>query len=201
MRFYRWTEVGGADEPETVQPWILKRLQLVGLKEWDLDAGRYIEDWSPNNTAYYEWEGEHEDLACTTFNLHVYSPRLKRLMESLMVEGIQYLPLRIKHLHSDQEVHGYHIANYLHVIDCLDRERSRYEIWTEETLLFPEKVPWKIGKFRDVRKAVLERGRIGGVRVFRLWGWEMMVVVREDVKRAIEEAGLTGCQFWELEVV
>jgi hypothetical protein len=58
-----------------------------------------------------------------------------------------------------------------------------------------------LGTFRDVTKAVIDSKKIGDVPIFRLWGWEMMILVREDVKRAIEEAGITGCIFREIEVV
>jgi hypothetical protein len=81
------------------------------------------------------------------------------------------------------------------VIDCLDRHKSKYEIWTQDNLLFWQKRPWMLGRFRDVQRAVLDETKIGRTPVFRLWGWEAMVVVRDDLKRAIADAGVTGCRF------
>ena len=38
-------------------------------------------------------------------------------------------------------------------------------------------------------------------RLFRLGEWKMMVLVGEDMKEAIEQAGITGCRFTEIETV
>jgi hypothetical protein len=197
MRFFRWSQEGGTDEAESPVSWYLNT-QLTDQVKWDLLAGRYIEDWNPNTIAFYEDDLEHTDFPFTDNDLPVYSPRLKRLMETLKIEGIQYLPLQIKHKHSDTWVHGYHIANYLYTVDCLNREHSICQIWTKENLLFWEKRPWLLGTFRDVSKAVLDSTQIGNKRLFRLWGWRRMVLVREDVKEAIEDARITGCRFTEL---
>jgi Immunity protein family (Imm11) len=199
MKFYRWLQYGGAGDPKPPLLWYL-HIQLVNFNERDLMAGRYTENWDPDTIALYDDEVEYTDFPFTNNDLPVYSPRLKALVERLGVEGIQYLPLRIRHRHSDKEVQGYYLVNYLHVIDCLDRERSIYQIWTKDNLLFWEKRPQMLGTFRDVQKAVLDPTKVGNFRIFRLWGWEMMVIVRADVKQAIGKANLTGCRFDELEV-
>jgi hypothetical protein len=57
-----------------------------------------------------------------------------------------------------------------------------------------------LGTFRDIRKAVLDLEKIRDNRLFRLWGWGYTVVVRSDLKEAIEDAGITGCRFKRLAV-
>jgi hypothetical protein len=47
---------------------------------------------------------------------------------------------------------------------------------------------------------VINSDKIGDAPNFRLWGWDM-IIVREDVKQAIEEAGITGCVFHEIEAI
>jgi hypothetical protein len=200
MRYFRWSQYGGADEYEPKSVWDLS-IQLININEWDLMAGKYIEEWDTNTTAYYDEEEEHTDYPFATSLLPVCSTRLKSLMENLGLENIQYLPLRIIRRDGPKEVDGYYIANYLNVIDCLDRERSVYQVWTKDNLLFWEKRLQRLGTFRDVTKAVIDSKKIGDAPIFRLWGWEMMVVVRENVKQVIEEAGITGCMFREIEVV
>ena len=196
--FYRWSQDGGADEPEPPAGGYLD-LPLSSHSDWDLRAGRRIEKWDPNAIALFDEEAEPPDFPFTSNDLPVFSPRLKALMESLGVEGIQYLPLRIRHQASGREVQGYQLANYLCLIDCLDWDRSVYQLWTKDNLLFWEQRPHMLGTFRDVQKAVLDSSRIGTVPIFRLWGWEVMVVVRGDIKRAVEAAGMTGCWFSALE--
>ena len=201
MRYFRWSQFGGADEYEEPKlVWDLSIL-LKNINEWDLMACKYIEDWDCTTTALYEEEVEYTDYPFTSCLLPIYSTRLKLLMEDLGMNDIQYLPLKISRKDGAKEVDGYYIANYLRMIDCLNREQSVYQVWTRDTLLFWEKRPFMLGTFRDVRKAVLDSDKVNNAPIFRLWGWEMMVIVREDVKQAIEKAGITGCVFRGLEVL
>ena len=47
----------------------------------------------------------------------------------------------------------------------------------------------------------MRREAIGEARVFRVEEFDLIVVIRGDVKQAMEGAGITGCWFQELEVV
>lgn len=196
--YFEWIQNSSDWAPDDRVEWFLE-IELRNFNEWDLMAGRYISNWDENTIVYYDIESGHTDYPFTNVDLPIYSPRLCQLMQKLKMGDIQYLPVRLKHKESGREIEGYHIANYLRIIDCLDRERSVYQIWTKENLIFWEKRPHKLGKFRDVRKAVLDVNRIGDARLFRLWGWQMMVIVREDVKVVIEEVEITGGRFVKVE--
>jgi len=196
--YYRWDQGRSDLAPYDREEWCLE-IELRNLNKWDLMAGRYISVWDVDTIVYYNNESGQTDYSFTDINLPIYSPRLCQLMGELKMEDIQYLPVRLKHKERGREIEGYHIANYLRLIDCLDREHSEYTIWTKENLLFWERRSYMLGTFRDVRKAVLDITRAGDARLFRLWGWEMMVIVREDVKTAIEDAGITGGRFTKLE--
>jgi hypothetical protein len=198
MRYFRWPQYGGDDNVPSLV-WDLS-IQLSNISEWELMAGKYIERWDTNTIAYYNEEVEYTDFPFTGL-LPVYSTKLKSLMENLGIKDIQYLPLKIKRRDGAKEVDGYYIANYLKVVDCLDREQSEYQIWTKDNLLFWEKRPNMLGTFRDITKAVIDVNKISNVPIFRLWGLKMMVIIRGDIKQALEEAGITGCIFREIEVV
>jgi hypothetical protein len=202
MKYYEWWPDDGEDDPDLIPQWSLElELEVVGYHEWDFTEGNAISNWSAATTAYYEGKVKLTDYPFTIPQIPVCSDRLKQLMVQLGVNGIQYLPLQVRHRESNNEVEGYSIANYLHIVDCLDRQRSRYQVWTKENLLYWEKRPYMLGTFRDVTKMVLDSAKIGSRPLFRLWGWTLTVIVREDIKRAIEEAGITGCLFAEREVV
>jgi hypothetical protein len=199
LRCFRWSQDLQEDDPNLVV-WDLK-IDLIGYDAWDLRSGHMIEHWDPDTSAYYENEtAVRTDFPSTSFMLPVYSPRLRILVDQKGIDGIQYLPLKVRHRATGRHVYGYHLVNYLHVVDCLDRGRSVFQTWTKDNLLFWEERIWMLGAFRDVSRVVLDSGKLGNVQVFRLWGWEEMVVVREDLKLAIEEAGITGCRFTELEI-
>jgi hypothetical protein len=78
----------------------------------------------------------------------------------------------------------------------LDLERSIYDVYGPDWIR-----PEQRGQIAGVWKAVLRREAIGEARVFRLEEFDLIVVIREDVKAAMEGAGITGCWFQELEVV
>jgi hypothetical protein len=196
--YFRWDQGRSDLAPNDREEWCLE-IELRNLNKWDLMAGRNISAWDVDTVVYYDIENGQTDYSFTDINIPVYSPYLCQLMRELKMEDIQYLPVRLKQKESGREIEGYHIANYLRLIDCLDREHSEYVIWTKENLLFWERRSYMLGTFRDVKKAVLDITRAGDARLFRLWGWEMMVIVREDVKTAIEEAGITGGRFTRLE--
>lgn len=201
MRFYRWLPVASHDASGQFSPnWSIELTELpTGIDWWDLDRGRYIQNWDPNVIATFSEDVKPTDFPFVDHLIPIYSPGLKALIERLGIERIQYLPLRLRGRESGREIGGYCIANYQSVIDCLDRERSIYRVLTKENLLFWEKRPWKLGTFDNVVKVVLEVEKIADARLFRLWGWSPMVIVREDVKQAIEDAGITGCRFTKME--
>jgi anthranilate phosphoribosyltransferase len=58
--------------------------------------------------------------------------------------------------------------------------------------------PEKVGEYRYVHGMRIDPTRVGDARIFRTWGWRIALVVSEDLKRAIEEAGLTGARFVEV---
>lgn len=200
MQYFRWSQNGYASQPETII-WHLERIDLIGYDHWSLRLGKYIEDWDENTTAFYSTETDHTDFPFAAHDIPIYSPRLSALMKILGESSIQYLPIKIENNTNNHIVHGYCIANYLSVIDCLDRDRSNYQLWTEDNLLYWEDRPWMLGTFRDVKKAVLDTSKIGDNQIFRLQGWEVMVVISQDIKEKIAKEKITGCVFTEIETV
>jgi hypothetical protein len=199
MKYFRWLSYEVEHSNEQKEVWNLT-FQNPQINEWDFMSGKYVDEVEIL-TVYYDTESEHTDYPFGPGLLPVYSSRLKSLIDGLGINEIQYIPLRIKHKHSDKEVYGYFLANYLSVIDCLNREKSIYQIYTKENLLYWEQRPYMLGTFHYVNNAILDVDKIGDARIFRLWGWEVMIIVREDVKQAIEEAGITGGGFLELQVI
>ena len=189
-KYYKWYE----DRSDSGKPTILlTRLQLKGLDEWDFIEGKPIKKWDPKNTGYYEYDGVADDLLCTTMLVHVISERLKRLLESLDLKGVQYLPLRIEKEDGGSRLDDYYVLNVNRKIACLDMHKSDYVLWGDER---PDRRP---DELRDLRHAVLSLSKIGGARIFRLAEWELHLVVEEGIKEAITREKLTGSCFASLE--
>jgi len=196
MRFYRWTansenngivwhfQVRGWEDDFELK-WRLEEGRPLGEAEWDLEAMAY-------------WDEEYM-LADLPFNpnISLHAPRLKALLErSGLGQDIQYLPVRVRGEKTGQEMGVYYVANYLRRIPCLDLEHSIYTVFGPDWIR-----PEQRGQIAGVLKPVLRRDVLGEARLFRVDEYEAIVVIREDVKQAMKETGITGCYFWELEVV
>jgi len=155
------------------------------------------EEWVQEAPAGWDEEEPLTDMPFSP-NFHLVSPRLRRLLEDLGLGGeVQFLPVRVVGEKSGQEVGVYYVANFLRRIPCLDLEHSIGVEFYGPDWIRPE----QRGKIAGVWKAALRKEAISDARLFRVDEWKYIVVVREDVKRAMEEARITGCYFSELEVV
>ena len=93
--YYDWTQDSGTEEAgEPIYGYL--SIDLAGRDKWDLLAAHTIEHWSPNTQAYLKGRVRLADFPFTDEDLPVYSPRLRKPMDALAVDGIQYLPLRIR---------------------------------------------------------------------------------------------------------
>ena len=199
MKYYVWLQYGGADQEPPDKVWTLE-IDLCGMQVRDFKAGKQFSSWDVNTSAIYSEEAPHADYPFTIGLIPVHSSRLTALIHKECPDAVQYLPIRVKNRLTLHEIDGYSIANYLKVIDCLDREQADYEIWTKANLLFWEKRPWLLGTFRTINKFVLQSSRLTDDKVFWLWGWPM-TIIREDIKTLIEQAAITGCRFHEIKTV
>ena len=44
----------------------------------------------------------------------------------------------------------------------------------------------------------IDKSRAGDAKIFRPWGWTVVLVVSEDIKDALERTGATGMKFTEV---
>lgn len=182
MNFYRWTP-----QPEDEGNACIAKILVPGLfvdsslnVRTVYDPAPFAEwEWHPEAAAYWNEEyGPLTDLPFSDEHFALHSPRLKALMERLGLSAeIQYLPMQVRSLQSGALVGEYYFAHFLRRVRCFDWEQGD---WGESPLVFRYEAmaPW---------------------RLFRIWEWPHCLAVREDVKRAIEEAGITGCCFDPIE--
>jgi hypothetical protein len=196
MRYYRWTANSEGNSS-------VDHLRIKGWKDdfelaQRLDEGRPFREgeWVQEAPADWSEDGPLTDLLFDP-RFHVVSPRLKALLEDLgLGSEIQFLPIRMKGEKTGREVGIYYVANYLRRIPCLHLEHSIYTVFGPDWIR-----PEQRGQISGVLKPALRRDAVGEARLFRVDEYEYIVVIHEDVKRAMEEAGITGCYFSELEVV
>ncbi len=79
------------------------------------------------------------------------------------------------------------------LIRCIDEEVSEIQRWTSE-----DGPPEKVGQYAIVSHLRIDEARAGDARVLRPEGWSGALIVREVLKRALEELGASGMRFTEV---
>jgi hypothetical protein len=59
-------------------------------------------------------------------------------------------------------------------------------------------VPEKVGQYIAVDRLRIDKTKVGNAKVFRPEGWEVVLIVSEKLKNALEDAGATGTRFEEV---
>jgi hypothetical protein len=104
------------------------------------------------------------------------------------VDEVELIPVSVKSSNSSGR---YYIAVIKHAVDCIDRNKSDFEIWEKDNNMRPDKA----GEYRAFYKLVVDPGLTNGFNIFRIKGYQVAVVVSEALKRKIQTGLLTGVRF------
>lgn len=145
-----------------------------------------LTDWDSSLNVTYP-STAFVEVDCLAGQLLVVSRRLREFLERETPGVIQFLPLRLRRADGADPVEGYYLAHVLVAVDCLDRERTTVR-----------DAKWKMnrdGWYDIVHGITLDRRLMGDHRLFRVAGCPAMLIVREDLRRAMEQEQFTGCAF------
>ncbi|APJ04187.1 imm11 family protein [Silvanigrella aquatica] len=82
----------------------------------------------------------------------------------------------------------YYILNILNMIDCVDREKSKFTLWTEE-----DNRPDILGDYHSFDEMILDRKLVPeGVHIFRLKGYEVITVITKELLNEFKKKKITG---------
>ncbi|MDC0711765.1 hypothetical protein POL68_25070 [Stigmatella sp. ncwal1] len=79
------------------------------------------------------------------------------------------------------------------LIRCIDEEASEVSFWTPE-----HGVPDKVGQYMGVDRMRIDKRKVDNAQVFRPEGWQVVLIVSEELKDALEHMGATGTRFEEV---
>ncbi|MFP2929938.1 imm11 family protein [Pyxidicoccus sp. 3LG] len=89
----------------------------------------------------------------------------------------------------------YVLVNATRLVKCIDDQASEHvERWIPED---EDDQPERAGEYRNVVGMRIDKSLVGDAKVFRPWGWPIVLVVSEDIKEALERTGATGMTFTE----
>ncbi len=119
----------------------------------------------------------------------VIHAKVAAILTQLAPADVQLLPVDVA-----AQSEPYFIANVTRVVRCIDDEASEEVRYWKPGDGRPEKV----GKYRAVSGMRIDPTKVGDAKVFRTWGWTIALIVSEDIKEALERAGITGVKFKEV---
>ncbi|WP_342747661.1 imm11 family protein [Melittangium boletus] len=134
-------------------------------------------------------EGTPLDFTLAELDIPVIQSNIAAILTEMAPGDVQLIPVEIE---SQQGSFSILVATRL--IRCIDdnaSEEVRY--WKPE-----DGRPEKVGKYRAMSGMRIDPTKVGDAKVFRTWGWTVALIVSEDIKDALERAGITGARFTEV---
>ena len=161
------------------------------IDEYATSKGAKINAWEDVTFQYNSTEGDVlSDYISNVYRWLIVSGRFKELTEKLLCNQVQYLPVKLIDFVSKKVTNSFYVANIISVVDALDLENSKYDIFE----LDDEKII-------SVQKYAIKRSKIKENHIFRLKDNTIPIFVSEKIKNIIEENGLSGFDFLEVDVI
>lgn len=129
--------------------------------------------------------GRPLDYSLAGLNVPVLHARVADVFASLAPEAVQLFPVRIEH-----QPEPYFILVATRRIRCIDEQASRITRWAPEN-----GVPDMVGEYLSIRNLHLDKRRVGAAHVFRPEGWEVDLIVSQEIRSALEHLRATGVKF------
>jgi len=176
---------------------VLDKASHNDFAAWDFSACLRVEDWPPDTRmSCTELEGNRapDDVVPNHLGLIVISNRCREVM--LTVEGtgncIQFLQVQLDYRGKGLGI--YFVMNVLSSIRALDKERSRYDVYTSL-----DEAPQPVGSIKTIRSLVLLPGLLKlAIPVFRLQEKLDWILFSPSLRAAIDSAGIMGFEWNEV---
>ena len=110
------------------------------------------------------------------------SQRLAGLLSEVARDDVQLIPAQI------DAPGNWYVANVLPRVDAINHERSIIHYRDNDN-------PHRPGEPRGVIRLVIDPDRVAGLDIFRLFGWNVALIVSQRIKERCECEGMTNMQF------
>lgn len=116
--------------------------------------------------------GKPLDFCHAAFGIPVVSARVAAIFSELASKDVQLIPVEV-----GSQPDGYFLLNVTRVVKCIDDAASEeVQYWTPE-----DGLPEKVGTYFSVAGMRIDTSKVGDTKVFRTWGWEVALIVSEDI--------------------
>jgi hypothetical protein len=120
--------------------------------------------------------------------LSVVHVRVASLFSELASDDVQLLPVDV-----EGQPDQYLLLVATRLIRCIDEKASRFERWMPEEGVLQQTRPYSI--MYELR---IDKAKVGSAQVFRPEGWEVVLIISEELKNGLERMGATGTRFEEV---
>jgi len=127
-------------------------------------------------------EGRRVDFTFGAFDIPILNRSAMSVFRTFVGECVEFIPTKVEGERDD-----YFIMNIVAEADCLDEGASLIMWWKVE-----DGRPDKIGTYRMLAREVYDCNITALPPIFRLSKFSVRIMVRDDLRRAIDDAGLTG---------
>jgi hypothetical protein len=133
--------------------------------------------------------GEPLDFSVTAVGgAPIVHGRVASIFAELAPTDVQLVPVDV-----EGQAEEFFILNVTRVVKCIDDKASaEVQYWKPE-----DGRPEKAGNYRAVHGLRIDSSKVGDAKVFRPWGWLVVLLVSEEIKEALERIGATGAKFKE----
>jgi hypothetical protein len=167
---------------------------------WHLDTpidsqGRKVFDWNFTRGRPVHVEGRLKipieiagmplDFSEAGIGIPVVHGKVASMLAKRAADDVQFIPADIEGWPEQ-----YFVLVATRLIRCIDEKASKVQFWTAE-----DGVPDRVGQYWAVDDMRIDKSKVGNAKVFRPEGWEVALVVAEEIKNAMEAMGATGTRF------
>lgn len=135
-----------------------------------------------------EHPGRPLDFTFAGLAIPVVHIKVASILAELASNDVQLIPVDI-----EGQPDQYLLFVATRLIRCIDERASRIRPRTAEQDA-PER-GWQYASVRDLR---IDKSKVGDAKVFRTEGWNVALIVSDDIKTALERMGATGVKFEEV---
>lgn len=132
--------------------------------------------------------GRTLDYSMGNLGTAVVNSRVANLFTELAPQEIQLIPVEV-----EEQPDPYFILVATRTLRCIDEQASEIKRWAPE-----HGEPELVGDYMAVRDLHIDKSQVGDARVFRPEGWEMVLIVSEEIKEALERIHTIGVKFREV---
>ena len=164
---------------------------IGNMDEYITISGKEIKQWGRVVFEYDSTEGNVlTDYLANPHRWFVVSENFCNKTQKILENQVQFLPVKVIDRFSGIEVDSYFVANIVTVIDALDLDNSKYDVFE----LDDEKII-------SVEKYALKSSEIVNRHIFRLKDDTIPIFISETLKKVIEDNDFTGFEFLEVDVI